>query len=194
MLYLLALAAFGACLAYLAMEDAVFFEIKLELLPLLLLCSLAITQHLSMPLWDRVLGALLWGLPITVLYWFKSGSIGRGDLFLLASAGFFFGIKDAMPSVVVFAAATALTAFIYARRRGKAFGKSSIPAAIPVTVTLLIDLMRHLYAAPPSYTPITTFEALAAWVPMVLPLLGGVMGATIWLLHQTPRSNIFRDD
>lgn len=135
--YGIALAAYGALLGYLAVEDMRRFEIKLELLPFIGLIGMWLVLQSGTPLWGALAGALVWGISVAVIHGCRPSSVGLGDIWLFGALGLCLGIMDSLFGVIVFAAASFGTAWGYSYARGKRFCRSIYPAAVPACVVLL---------------------------------------------------------
>lgn len=131
------LVLFGACLGFLIIEDMRRFEIKLELLPLTVALGIFLAVQSGIELNDILAGGLVWGVPVALYYWMCPGRIGRGDIWLFATAGFCFGISGSLFGAIVFGLVSVVTAWAYAYARGKRFGRSIYPAAVPTCIALL---------------------------------------------------------
>ena len=135
--YVIASLLYGATLGFLALEDMRRFEIKLELLPVTGIIGMWLALQSGLPLWDILAGGAIWGSFVALFYWFSRGSIGQGDIWLFATAGLCLGVSDSLAGALVFGAASIATSWAYSHARGKRFGRSIYPAAVPVSVALL---------------------------------------------------------
>ena len=166
---------YGATIGFLALEDMRRFEIKLELLPVTGIIGMWLALQSGVPLWDIVAGGAIWGSFVGLFYWFNRGSIGQGDIWLFATAGLCFGVSDSLAGALVFGAASVATAWAYSYARGKRFGRSIYPAAVPVSVALLaVFTLRVITALGLSGSgPAMTFVMLG------LPVAGVALGISI---------------
>ena len=96
----------------------------------------------------------------------RPGKIGRGDIWLMAFAGFVAGPDHAAPVLVAFCILCVLTAGAYSLARGKGFFRSMFPAALPGMATAALALALRLWEA-------GIWQA--AWELADAPGQGGVM-------------------
>ena len=129
---------FGYLLALILIEDARYFEIKLEVLPFILCIGVYFSTYLDIHYYDIIFGGLLWGGVAFVQYFLKRSSIGQGDIWLYTTAGLIFTITATLSAAIFYAITSLITTLFYARARNKSLLKSATPAAIPMTIVLLL--------------------------------------------------------
>jgi len=88
-----------------------------------------------------------------------------------------FGIEYSVFAGLLLGALAVVTAWIYARARGKAFGRSMFPAAVPMVIAIVVVLQWRVFGA---LTTSFTEDPLAYAVLMVLPA-GLLMGAMFYM-------------
>lgn len=176
MIFFIALFIFAACLAILALEDAVFFEIKLEILPLLAGVSFVLAPHFGIPWQDSLLGGLIWGGFPLLIQIFGFRMVGQGDIWLLATAGLFVGFTDLAATTVLLGLLILVTAAIYARLRGKPGLRSIVPLAVPLTATLFLLLEWRLIDAIPQGATSVGLHL----VHLLMPWIGGLAGSLLY--------------
>ena len=173
--YGVAYVLYGATIGFLALEDMRRFEIKLELLPITGVIGMWLAFQSGVPLSDIVGGGAIWGSFVALFYWLNRGSIGQGDIWLFSTAGLCFGVSDSLAGALVFGVASIATAWAYSYARGKRFGRSIYPAAVPVSVALLAVCAMRMIAdmGANSSGPAMTFVMLG------LPVAGVALGISI---------------
>ena len=174
MLICAALLVIGICLGILWCEDIARFEIKLEVLPVVALCGVGLALAWGSSWVSFLLGGLVWFIPSLIVQRQRPSGLGMGDIWLFGTAGLVFGIEYSVFAGLLLGALAVVTAWIYARARGKAFGRSMFPAAVPMVITIAVVLQWRVLSA---LTASFTEDPLAYAVLMVLPagLLLGVM-------------------
>ena len=175
MLLCAALVMFGICLSILWFEDIRSFEIKLEVLPILVVISYVLAPYFDVAWQSMLAGGVAWFAPALLYQYLRPSGMGRGDIFLFAVAGLFFSLDDSLLGGAVFLAVSAATAYGYARARGKQFGRSLYPAAMPVVIAMLTVLEGRLLARAAN----SEAHAILAYAPMLLPFAGILIGALI---------------
>lgn len=161
----------GVCLGLIMWHDVARFEILFELLfptaALVLLC------RGDGALDDAAIGAAIWGSLSGLMYFLGSRRLGRGDIGLFLFAGFCFGLGHTVAGGVVFALASAVTAYAYSRARGKRAFASSYPAALPMVVSILVVMeIRIIGSAVES-----DMRGVDTAIQMLLPVMGVILGA-----------------
>ena len=175
MLFVTALLLFGVCLSLIWLEDLRRFEIKLEVLPVLVALSFFIALHMEMAWQGMLLGGLAWTLPAALYQRLRPSALGQGDIWLFGVAGTFFALQDALLGAVVFALFSVLSAYCYARARGKTFGRSIYPAAMPTVIAMLCVLEWRLIERAAN----SEAHPILAYAVMALPFVGILIGAII---------------
>ena len=183
-----ALLMFGACLAILALEDAIFFEIKLEILPILAGLSCVLAAHFGISWQDSLVGAVIWGgFPLLCrLLGFRM--VGQGDIWLLATAGLFVGTRDLAATTVLLGFLILVVAALYARLRGKQGLRSIVPLAVPLAATLFLLLKWRLMGASSDEDTLS----LVYWGQIAAPLFG--IGAGIFFYEWHLKCQIGRQE
>ena len=174
MLICAALLVIGICLGILWCEDIARFEIKLEVLPVVALCGAGLALAWGSSWLSLLLGGLVWFIPSLIVQRLRPSGLGMGDIWLFGTAGLVFGIEYSVFAGLLLGALAVVTAWIYARARGKAFGRSMFPAAVPMVIAIVVVLQWRVFGA---LTTSFTEDPLAYAVLMVLParLLMGAM-------------------
>jgi hypothetical protein len=181
MIIFIGLFTFATCLAILALEDAFFFEIKLEILPLLAGVSFILAPHFGIPWQESLMGGLIWaGFPLLIrVLGFRMA--GQGDIWLLLTAGLFVGITDLAATTVLLGLLILVTAAIYARLRGKRGLRSIVPLAVPLTATLFLLLEWRLIDAIPQGATSVGIHL----VHLLMPWFGGLTGSLLYWMSLT---------
>ena len=176
MLFVTALLLFGVCLSIIWLEDVRLFEIKLEVLPVLVALSFFLALHMDIAWQGMLLGGLAWTLPAALYQRLRPSALGKGDIWLFGVAGTFFALQDALLGAALFALFSALTAYGYARARGKTFGRSIYPAAMPTVIAMLCVLEWRLieHAGNSEAHPVLTHALMG------VPCVGILVGAIIY--------------
>ena len=186
-----ALVMFGTCLAILALEDALFFEIKLEVLPLLAGLSFVLATHFGIARQDSLMGGVIWGGFPLLIRALGFRMVGQGDLWLLATAGLFVGLRDLAATTVLLGALIFMTAALYARLRGKPGLRSIVPLAVPLALTLFLLLGWRLFGAGFDESGLTW----VIYAQIGAPLLGIGAGIFLYDWHlerfRTPHDSLF---
>ena len=174
MLICAALLVIGICLGILWCEDIARFEIKLEVLPVVALCGVGLALAWGSSWVSLLLGGLVWFIPSLIVQRLRPSGLGMGDIWLFGTAGLVFGIEYTVFGGLLFGAFAVVSAWIYARARGKAFGRSMFPAAVPMVIAIVVVLQWRVLST--LNTEITD-NPLAYAVLLVLPagLLLGLM-------------------
>ena len=175
MLFVTALLLFGVCLSLIWLEDVRRLEIKLEVLPVLVALSFFIALHIDIAWQGMLLGGLAWTLPAALYQRLRPSALGLGDIWLFGVAGTFFALQDALLGAALFAFFSVLSAYGYARARGKTFGRSIYPAAMPVVIAMLLVLEWRLIERAAN----SEAHPILAYAVMALPFVGILVGAII---------------
>jgi ABC-type glycerol-3-phosphate transport system permease component len=186
-LYAITLVFYGTTLGFLALEDMRRFEIKLELLPFTALAGIFLATYSGLAIWDILAGALIWGIPVALYYWFHPGRIGRGDIWLFVTAGFCLGVSGSILGALIFGLASIVTAWAYAHARGKRFGCSIYPAAVPICTALLAVCILRVFRG-----LVADDDMLALLSSMLgLPVVGVILGLTFntWITSNLEKSH-----
>ena len=176
MLFVAALLLFGVCLSIIWLEDVRLFEIKLEVLPVLVALSFFLALHMDIAWQGMLLGGLAWTLPAALYQRLRPSALGQGDIWLFGVAGTFFAVQDALLGAVVFAFFSVLSAYGYARARGKTFGRSIYPAAMPTVIAMLCVLEWRLI----EHAGNSEAHPILAYAVMGVPFVGILVGAIIY--------------
>ena len=174
MLICVALFLIGVCLGILWCEDIARFEIKLEVLPVVALCGAGLALAWGSSWLSLLLGGLVWFIPSLIVQRLRPSGLGMGDIWLFGTAGLVFGIEYTIFGGLLFGAFAVVSAWIYARARGKAFGRSMFPAAVPMVIAIVVVLQWRVLS---TLNTEFTDNPLAYAVLLVLPagLLLGLM-------------------
>lgn len=175
MILVLALLLFGLCLSLIWFEDVRFFEIKLEVLPFLLALIFILGWQQGIAWQESVMGGLIWLIPAALYHYCRPSRLGRGDVWLFAVAGAFFGISDALLGVGIFALFSVATAYSYARARFKPLRRAVYPAAMPTAIAMLLVLEWRSFESANA----STAHPILAYSILLLPLAGILIGAII---------------
>ena len=108
------------------------------MLPFILFIGVYFSTYLGNNYNEIILGGFLCGGVALVQFFLKRSSIGQGDIYLYTTAGLIFTINETFIAAIFYGLTSSLTALLYARARNKSFFKSATPAAIPMTIVLLL--------------------------------------------------------
>ena len=175
MVFVTALLLFGVCLSLIWLEDVRRLEIKLEVLPVLVALSFFIALHIDIAWQGMLLGGLAWTLPAALYQRLRPSALGLGDIWLFGVAGTFFALQDALLGAALFAFFSVLSAYGYARARGKTFGRSIYPAAMSTVIAMLCVLEWRLIEQAGN----SNAHPILAYAVMALPFVGILIGAII---------------
>lgn len=183
MLICFALFLYGYCLGVIGSEDFYRFEIKLELLPMVALCGIGFGLLWGMPWQSLLFGFCVWFVPALIFLRLRPSSFGQGDIWLFGTAGLVLGVEYSAVGALLFGAFSVVTAWVYARRRGKGFGRSLFPAAIPMVIALLVVVQWRLFA---SLNNASDMDPISFTVLLLAPA-GILLGAMLYQLRMAPK-------
>lgn len=175
MLVCSALFLIGYCLGVIASEDFYRFEIKLELLPMVALCAIGLGLSWGMSWQSLLAGALVWFIPTLIYQRLRPAALGQGDIWLFGTAGLVFGVEYSAVGAMLFGLFCVATAWRYARIRGKAFGCSLFPAAVPMVLALIVVLQWRVFSSLGWGAP----RDLLAYGVLLLAPAGALLGISI---------------
>lgn len=153
--------------------------------------GLALTFFMPMPLPERLVGAFIWSLPITISH-LSSHPIGdRRDILVMAVAGLHLGTQSAIFSVIILGLTMLMLRNILSMRATLKAMKAKDPEAalnvpvlslaLPIAVVVFLDLQTRLHVfvipeGPGIPLPQFWFTSLDQFVPIA----GALVMAFVW--------------
>ena len=182
MIYFIALMAFGACLAFLVLEDVVHSRVHLEALPLFASCSVFVTSYFGVAWQDVLSGTALWAILFLAFKFVRFPLRGWRDALLILIAGFFLSVSPVAISAVVFLVMCCAGLFVarYVRKRG--FRLEHVPLAAPICATVFVILEWRVFGDSIDQG----FAVGSALELLTIPIFGIVLGGMFWTIASPP--------